>query len=795
MTVSLAIGSTLTVLMFGVINAMIGGVMPGVRDSDRLVRLSIDASKERRPRSLSMDEFRQLPSAVGGLEAVAGELRWRFSASINGRAVALPGTFVTGAYFSVLGTNAVAGRLILPSDDQPEAAPVVVIGHQLWQRNFGGAPNAIGATIHIGTGTYQVIGVLPPRFVGGDIGDFGETSDDRGQLWLPMREMWTYPNYRAAYILSPRGGGPGDSAARVSFVVGPGMIGRLAAGLSQSQAETRAQDILPALAAVGHGAGRVRLTSFTLLPSSDLFQTTMFIGVLMAVPFIVLGIACANVAGIQLARAAARTHEISIRMSLGASRYRIARLIAVETGVIAFIAGAFGWLLATQGLRFAGDVLPFAVIPDGRVLMFATVLSPVISLVAGFAPAWRATGVNVLSGLRLAPRVAAATHSRLRRVVVMAQVALSVLLLVITTMLGQSIALLGSAVGPLQEDVFVAGMRFGDLGFDSSRSREVRTSVTESVAALAGVTDVAVIGSSDPFRSGTGLCWGNPTRTDVGSASPSLAVTPTFFSTLGVSVRRGRPLTNADSDGVVIVNEAFTALLPDSTDPLGTMVRIGGAPGSVAQLAQIIGVVDDGYERLPRGRASPRCFVPLRPAATGDFTIFARSTFAATLEPQVQRILARIDPRLAPREIGTLAALIRLRYRWLYWITEALGAVSLIAVVLAAVGLFALMSYSVSQRTSEFGIRIALGAHPARVAFGVLRESLALTIAGTVIGAAAALPIAAILGDGVLATISWRDPGPPAAVAAVLLAVAILATLSPTTRAWRVDPVEALRMD
>jgi ABC-type antimicrobial peptide transport system permease subunit len=186
------------------------------------------------------------------------------------------------------------------------------------------------------------------------------------------------------------------------------MIGRLASGLSRREAEAKAQDVLSAFAAAGHKATGVRLTPYTMLPSSDPYQRTMFIGVLMGVPFIVLGIACANVAGIQLACAAGRTHEISIRMSLGASRYRVARLMAVETGIVAFIAGGLGWLVATETLRFAGGILPFPVVPDSRVLMFATALPLVISLVAGFAPAWRATGINVLSGLRLAPRIAAA---------------------------------------------------------------------------------------------------------------------------------------------------------------------------------------------------------------------------------------------------------------------------------------------------------------------------------------------------------------------------------------------------
>jgi putative ABC transport system permease protein len=782
--VSLTIGSTLTVLMFGVVNAMLGGSMPGVRDRDRLVRLGVERAAEKHSSGFTMGEFRRFPASVPGLESFGGELSWRFSASINGRAVATDGMFVSGAYFSVLGTGAALGRLIEPADDGPGAAPVVVIGHEIWQRQFGGDLGAIGTSIRIGTGTYQVVGVLPALFVGIDSGDFGETVDERSQLWLPMSQMWVYPDYRAA---------------RVDRAVGPRMIGRLAHGMSPRSAEAQAQGIVTAVGqadSAGFMPVRARLVPFLLLPMSRPLQITAFITVLMGVPFIVLGIACANVAGIQLARAVGRTHEISIRMSLGASRLRVARTVAVETGLMALIAGVLAWAIASQTLRLAGNVLPFAVVADARVFLFAMLLPLGIALAAGFAPAWRATGVNVLSGLRLGPRVGRTASRRLRRVVVIGQVALSVLLLVVASLLIRSIASLGSSIGPLQDGVLVAYVGFSDLEFDANRSRQLRSTVAEEVSRLPGVAQVAVSTSSGLFRGGAGVCWGDPRSEDMWKATTAVAVTPAFFRTLGLTVRRGRALTDADREGVVVVNEAFMAQLLNGAGGVGSIVKVRREYGSrSSHLADIVGVVEDSYERVPRGAARPRCYVAMDPGWAGDFTIFARADAASALAPSVQRILFDIDPRLSAREIGTVSALVRERYRWLYWITDGLSVVSLIALVLSAVGLFALMSYSVSQRTNEFGIRLALGAVPRNITSGVLRESLALTLTGTALGLVAAIPVASVLNDAILSSISLRDPVPTATVAILLVVVGVIATLGPAWRVSRIDPVWALRQE
>ena len=337
----LTAGTTLTVLMLGVVNGMVSGAIPGVIARDRLVHLGVQRQGAADASAMTIGEFRRLPSSVPGLESVAGEIDWRFSAIVKGRAITLEGLFVTGPYFSTLGTVPALGRLIVPSDDRAGAPPVAVIGHALWRREFGSDPGAIGATIRAGTGTYTVVGVLPPRFVGLDEGDFGETTDERGELWLPMREMWAYPNF---------------ASARVDAAVGPRMYGRLAGALNREAAEAQAQTILPALAAAadaggsgpsvqprgdgslafgfggGRSAARVRLAPLSFMPSSDLLQTTLLVGLLMAVPLVVLAIATINVAGVHLARAVGRTREIAIRMALGASRMAVARAISLEVG-------------------------------------------------------------------------------------------------------------------------------------------------------------------------------------------------------------------------------------------------------------------------------------------------------------------------------------------------------------------------------------------------------------------------------------------------------------------------------
>jgi predicted permease len=776
----LTIGSTLTVLMFGVVNTMLDGSLPGVRDRDRLVTWGVVRNRDSGRRgALTMGEFRRLPDAVPGFDSFGGELSWRFSATVNGRALFADGRFVTGGYFRTLGTYATAGRLIGPEDDRSGAAAVAVVSESFWRRHFDADSSRLGTAIRVGTGTYQIVGVLPRGFVGLDGGDPGELSDERGEIWLPMREMWSYAGY---------------GAAQVDRAVGPRMIGRLEDGLSTEQAGERAQ---AALSAVAGSGVTPRFAPFTLGADAD--EAPLLVATLMFVPFAVLAIACANVAGVQLARAVARTHEIAIKVSLGASRRRVVRGLAIETGIVAAAAAAVAWIASTRVLSLSEHVLPFAVNADVNVFVFSALLPMGITLVAGLVPAWRATGFDVLSGLRLGPRAGRSASRRLRQCVVAAQVAMSVLLLMSAGYLIRSAQLLPNAIGPLRTDIVVANIGFFDLGLEPDRIREIRTSLTERVAALPGVTSSAVANAA--LTGGPGLCWtgSSPTATtnDMlrGGVHLAAGTSATYFSTVDARFLQGRAFRAGERRGVVVINDAFAAELRRSGDALGATIRIQPSWNSPSELATVVGIVADSYERAPRGTPKARCYVPLADDWASSFTIFARTGNAPIVIEETRRSLASIDRRLSPASIGTIEDLLWEQYRSLRGVAGALAAASAMALLLAAVGLFGVMAHGASERSHEFGVRMALGAPSTSITSHVLRESLAITMTGAAIGFVASIPLAVIFKDAILSTISWHDPVPPAIVVGVLVCVGVVATLLPAMRIARIDPVRALRQE
>lgn len=777
--VCLTIGSTLTVLMFGVVNTMLGGDVPGVSDRATLVTLGIVDGERRR--GLLMGEFRQLPDDIPGFASVGGQLNWRFSTNVNGLARYAEGGFVTGRYFSTLGTTPALGRLVQPDDDRAGAPPVAVVSHGLWQRRFGADPNILGATVQIGIGTYRVIGVLPRGFVGLDAGHPGETSEGQDEVWLAMSQMWIYPGY---------------AAARVDRAVGPRLIGRLAPGVTRGQAEGGAQPVLSSIAR-SSSTPQARITSaftpFVLGPDAD--EAPTVVAVLMLVPFAILGIACANVAGVQLARAVGRTHEIAVRVSLGASRIRVVRGLVVETGLVAMVSGVIAWFVSTQALRLAGDVLPFPVAADSRVLAFSALLPMLITLVAGLAPAWRATGFDVLSGLRLGRSVGRPASRRLRQVIVTAQVSLSVLLLMAAAYLVRSLQSLPDAIGPLRDDIVTASVSFSDLGLNESRRRLIRATLEEQVMSLPGVTATAVSSGGLRGEGGGSSCWARDAASVSGfESNPMSATTEGYFSALGLPLRQGRIFSRHELSGIV-VNEAFVATLENSAGALGATIRVRRSPGELGVPATIIGVVADAYERAPRGAPRPLCYVSLDGAWANNFMLVARTSNPRMLIPEITRRLQTMDARLAPRPIGTVGDLLRQQYRALLGIATGLGSAAVMALLLAAVGLFGVMAHGASMRSHEFGIRLALGARRLDITSNVVRESLGITMVGAAIGFIASIPLAIMFGSAFLRSITWRDPIPVLLVVGVLAAVGVLATLLPALRISQIDPVNALRQE
>lgn len=767
MIVCLVLGSTATVLMFALINAGLGGELPGVRDRNRLVRLGVEEVDPERsgPRPLTMSEFHAVPAELPGLGAVGAEYRWkRFSAYASGRATSADVWYVNGSYFGVLGTQPVLGRLIQAGDVRPDAPPVAVLGHTFWQQHFGGQAHALGSTLSIGTETFVVIGVAPPGFTGLRRGNMEETADAISNVWLPMS--------------SARGGSVATAFANGESV-GPAVIARLADGIDRSSAEAGLQFLTARLRDVSddtRSVTGVRLRPFHFFDlDTDPWAIAGGAIALMLVPFIVLAIGCANVAGVQLSRAAGRTHELAVRAALGASRARVVRLLVLETAVVALVASVAAWAVSTQVLRLSGRVLPFVVTADVRVFAFSLILPAVITLMAGLFPARRASGFNVLAGLRLGARAGRVASPVLRRVVVGVQITLSVALLTTAAYLVRGLETLPATFGRFQDDVLVVDVSQMDLGFSPERQRMIRASILDRIRALPAVSVAADV--------------------DDGLFSPANGprakpVTPDWFQAVGLRMLEGRVFTERDPD-VAVINETWANRLGGRDKALRAHVNVGGV-GDVP----VVGIVENGYERVAWTREVPVAYVPLRSTPDGAFfTLYLRAPSVSTLAPVVQDILSAEDPRIATREIGTIADRMHRRFRPIVQIADALWWMGAAALILVGVGLFGALAQVAGQRRHEFGVRIALGARPAEAVMAVVRESLVISLAGTIVGVAMAGALANVFRVSYLAAMSPFDPVPALVASAAVVGIALVATFVPARRMTTIDPSELLRRD
>jgi predicted permease len=753
--VCLVLGSTLAVLMFGLVNTILAGDVPGIQGRDRLVFV-LGESATRPLRRLAGGEDRAFAARLPGLASIGVEdASWGFAVRIQDRAVTARGRHVSGAYFDTLGTRPAAGRLIGRQDDEGGAPPVAVLSRRFAVRHFGDPEAAPGRAIRIGPETFTVIGVLPQGFTGIQPAKMGEAPEDRTDVWVPLVQRR----------------GP----AAVTAAQGPTVIARLADGVSRRDAELGIQFLTAHLNAERPSTDR--LTAVRLVPF-HLFETNMTLAerlggaaALLAVPFIILAIACVNVAGVYLSRAVSRTHELAIRASLGASRLRIARLLTLDTGLVALAAGLTAWAISAGALRWSASLLPVAVTADLRVLVFSVLLPVGITLVAGLWPAWRATGFDVLSGLQLGPRGGAA-RPRLGRTILVSQIGLSVMLLAASGYFLRTLGPDPAMVGGAQDEVLVADIRFLNLEIGEAREVSSRLAILDQAGRFPGVTTAAA---------------GERLLSQLNGVA-ARQVTHGWFEAVGLRFRSGRGFRSNDAD-VAVVNETWAA-------PLGGIERAVGAeieiryPGR--RRVNVIGVVEDGYERVAWGRHVPVAYVPMEPTRSGEFTLYLRGPAAASAKPALAALLASVDPALSPSQIGTVAELVRTHARAEVGVAGALGFMSGIAMILVAVGLFGATSASVARRAHEFGIRLALGARPGQIGARVLRDTLKVTMAGGLLGLSLSVGLLTALAPP-NAPLDLLDPIPAAISLAAVAAIGLAAAAAPARRVMATDPATALR--
>jgi predicted permease len=710
--------------------------------------------------------------------------------SRKGEGEIIQGQYVSGNFFSCLGVNAAFGRTFAPEEGRtPGAHPVAVISQAFWQERFGSDSNIIGSTMMLNGISFNVIGVAPKGFTGLMIGAMPD-------VWIPLmmapqtRRDPERLNRRNTYWLFA--------------------VGRLKPGLTLAQAGADLNVLESQYAespTKNNPMHEPAIFPATMMPGPVRRYVIAFSGLLMLVVALVLLIACANAASFLLAQSIARRREIAVRAALGASRSRLIRQTLAESVSLACISGGLAWLLARWTapllLSFIPSTLPvrLTVSPDYRVFGFTLLVTLLAGLLFGLAPAWQGTKVDLSTSLKDATSGGGVRKSRLRSLLVVGQVAVCSLLLVGGGLCLRSLLNAQSIdIGFETSNRLTATIDLSSLGYTEDKGKVFQDRLIERIKSIPGV-ESASLASHLPLGTES---WGDsviidgikPANGDSGFGVNVMSVGPDYFKTMGTTVLRGREFTTYDVEGapgVVIINEEMARLFQPGRDPVGATLT--AQHGKRIGRFEIVGVVKSGkYQTLGE---QPRRFLyhPILQSYDASTTLVAKTSGdPVAAMAAVRREIGALDPNVAPTQIGSLQdhmAFALFPARIFGVLLSIFGA---LALVLALAGLSGLIAYSVSQRTREIGIRMALGAETLDVLKLVVGEGMLLTLIGMVIGIAAAFGLTRFLSD-LLYGVSAIDPLTFGAIALLLIGVALLACWLPARRATKVDPMIALRCE
>jgi macrolide transport system ATP-binding/permease protein len=703
------------------------------------------------------------------------------------------GELVTERYFHALGLKPALGRFFLPSEDsEPGSAPVAVLSYSLWKARFGGVPSVLGRTLELNNVAFTVVGVAPKGFLGVSA-VFGP------DVWLPatMSERVFPVEFRSA--LSDR--------AKPLFRG----LGRLREGFSIKQAQADLESLAANLAREypdtdgGHGISVRPITYELFFGAGGTNGLELASAVLLTVVMLVLMIACSNVANLLLSRAAARRHEIGLRLAIGASRGRLVRQMLTESALLSLVSCLVGIGLGYEGCRFVWSFVPTQYIPnmvapkfDGAVLGFAVLVSLLTTVLFGLAPALRASHTDVVAAFK--EEAAASGKSRRRlgftSALVVGQVAFSLICLVTAALFFHSIER-AYTIDPGFQTNHLALVMMNPIqaGYDTQRAKEFYRATRERIATLPGVASVSWA-SGMPFWNSAShflvMEGAEPRKKTENIQTVSIIVGTDYFRTMGIPVVAGRAFNDRDRDGsrpVAVINQALAAQHWPGGNALGHRFYFT----SDNTWRQVVGVVRNAdYSTL--GEAPQPClYLPLRQNFAADMTLYVRSRGnPAGLLPTIQRDVRMTDSNIEISDARTGTTLID-QVLWGARVGVALlGVFGSLALVLASIGLYGVMAYSVSRRRREIGVRMALGATRGTVLWLVITDGMKLVGWGVILGLGASL----VLGRGLshmLFGIGSADPISLASAIAALVAVALAACYLPARSATRIDPMLALR--
>ncbi|HKA18429.1 MAG TPA: ABC transporter permease [Blastocatellia bacterium] len=797
--IALALGIGANTAIFSLVNGALLRPLPGVQDPDRLITLERMVNG-RLQYNFGYPDYIDYLQKNNTLDDLAAHCGTPLSFN-NGSAERLRGDLVSGNYFAVLGVKPALGRLISPDDDvQIGGHPVAVLSYAMWLRSFGADQDVIGREMKLNGYDFTIVGVASKEFSGTETGNSYD-------VWIPLKmQVQAIPRTLGRHWFNDRTAGwmavfgrlkPGVSAeaARIDLI-------NIARALEQSYPDTN--------------AGR----SVTVVPGLGLNSDTRarfrnFLALLLAVVLLLLLIACSNVANLLLLRAVSRQREIAVRLALGATRGRLVRQLLTEGLVLSVTAGALGLLLAPWTAELIVNLQPayglrgvdFGL--DARVLVFTVILSISTAVVFGLVPAFQSSNPDLITSLKDGAPTSDQNKSRLRNSLVVTQIGLSLILLIGA---GLAVRTMHQALkldrGFDSENMALMSMDLTIRGYSEAQGRAFYEDLLKRIDALPGVISSSLAKTVPPNDWSDRLSVFLPEEApppeiirtgldDAGLRVDANRIAPNYFRTLGVPLLEGREFTEQDRVGttpVAIVNQRLATRLWPGEIATGKLLAVPFWR-EPRPLVQIIGVARDTKHRSLLADMPLLIYLPELQSYDGRATLVARTTIdPATLIPAIREEVATLDKDLVLFSVKTMTEQIESTLWQQRTAAGLIGIFGLLAVALAAIGIYGVIAHSVAQRTREIGIRMALGADAAGVRGMILRQGLALALVGVGFGTAAAFVLTRLM-SSLLYEVSPTDPLTFFAASAALVGIAMGACLIPAIRATKVDPMVALRCE